>query len=508
MNRLLIPSAHIFFPLVALLAATTEPLSAAEPLAVSTGIHLLLDDHFIAESKGVVRRLMTPERFLDAPIITGELKHQNWQPFLTVLHDAAQPAERRFRMWYNVDVLDDPRDGEFSGVTGYLESADGVRWPGPYTRLKSLTVDGRVRFGASVVDDGPEKPDRYKMMYFDAGKYAGPRVAFSRDGLDWRVQAAGKPVIATPNGDDIWTAGWDPLRKRYFLIGKKYGPYAWTNAEGKRVEANIRRYYTCFSQDFKTWSEPKWVYQPDEQDPGVTQWYGAAGFLARGDLIVGFLRVLRDDLSPAGAPEAAIAANTRGPAGLGASGLGERGGSGMGYTMLTWTRDGETWRRDRDPVRYFEPDPKPGAWDHAMAWIGSAAPVGDEVYLYYAGYRWGHKYHHSTERQLGLVKARRDRFVAREAGERGGTLITPPLVLDAKELALNVDAAQGEVRVQLADQAGKPLAGFRFQDCQPITSDSLAAPVEWKQSLESLRGRTVRLEILLTSAQLFAFETR
>lgn len=490
-----------------------EPAAkAAEPVPLKRGPHLLLDEYLIARSVGVERKVMPPQRFLDGPIVTGSVEQQNWQPFLTVLHDPVLPPERRFRMWYNVDVVDDTRDGEFAGATGYLESADGIHWPGPYRRLTSLTVDGRVRFGASVLDEGPEHPvpaERYRMLYFDAGKLIGPRVAFSPDGLEWTLHNGGQPILPKTPSDDIWTAGYDPLRQRYFLIGKYYGPYSWTSAEGENLNFNIRRYFTSFSQDFKTWTDPEgMVYSPDERDSGVTQWYGSAGYQVRGDLIIGFLRVLRDDLSPEGVPAEAVLANNKGAAGLGDNKLGDRGASGMGYTVLTWTRDGVTWERDRHTDKFFEPDPRVGAWDHAMAWVGSSVPVGDELYLYYAGYRWGHKYRHSVDRQIGLVKIQRDRFVARQAGAELGTLTTRPVMLDAQTLTLNADARGGELRVQITTPAGEPIPGFRFEDCRAITTDSLAAPVEWKQPLATLRGRPVCLEFSLRQARLFAFEVR
>jgi hypothetical protein len=413
---------------------------------------------------------------------------------LTVLHDPDAPSAQRFRMWYNVDVVDDPNDGQWFGKTGYLESTDGIRWPGPYRRLESLTEDGRVRVGARVLDDGPHHPEpaeRSKMLYFDAGQFVGPRVAFSHDGREWSRFRDGQPILPKTPSDDIYSASYDPLRKRYFLIGKYFGPYSWTNAEGEKLNLSIRRYFTSFSQDFKTWSDPMgMVYSPDEKDSGVTQWYGSAGFQVRGGLIIGFLRVLRDDQTTEGAPEEAIKANNTGFAGVGANLLGAKGGAGMGYTVLTWTRDGETWHRDRHSDPFFTPDSKVGAWDHSMAWIGSSVAVGDELYLYYAGYRWGHKYRHSVDRQFGVVKIPRDRFVAREAGEQAGTLTTRPFTLDAQSLTLNVAARDGEVRVQVTTMEGEPIPGFRFQP----------------QSLATLRGRPIRLEFSLRSAQLFAFE--
>ena len=103
---------------------------------------------------------------------------------------------------------------------------------------------------------------------------------------------------------------------------------------------------------------------------------------------------------------------------------------------------------------------------------------------------------------------KRDRFVARHAGAREGTITTPTVILRAEAITLNVDAQGGEVRVQISNAEGEPIPGFRFQDCLPIAADSLDARVEWKQPLATLRGRSVRLEFSLKNASLFAFETR
>ena len=489
-------------------SATKAVSKPAGPITMKVGPHLLLDDHLVAKSDGVSRKVVQPQRHLKEPILTGSIEHQNWQPFLTVLYYPDAPAKKRFRMWYNVDTVDDPADGMWFGASGYLESEDGVNWPGPVLRLTDIKSDGRVRFNASVIDDGPNRSERFKMLYFDAGKQVGPRVAFSDNGTSWTQYQDGKPIIATNNGDDIWTAGYDPNRKRYFLIGKDYKYFAWTNAEGKKVSATIRLYRTSFSDDFKNWSEPKgYVFTPDEKDSGITNWYGCGGFQVRGDLIIAFLRELRDDKTTQGAPQEAIDANNKGSASLGGNALGKDGGAGMGYTVLAWTRDGVTWQRDRYTDKFLDVDPKVGSWDHAMSWVGSPVAVGDEVYLYYAGYRWGHKYHHSVDRQIGLVKIKRDRYVARTAGEAGGTLTTPQVAIQGDKLLLNADAQKGEIRVQVCDASGKAIPGLTFADCQPVKGDALDVAVQWsKASLADVRGKTVVLEFSIKNASLFAVE--
>jgi hypothetical protein len=216
-------------------------------------------------------------------------------------------------------------------------------------------------------------------------------------------------------------------------------------------------------------------------DEGVTEFYGIGRVLARGDLLLGFLKVLRDDL----------AADPSGPK------------DGIGYTVLAWTRNGERWERDRAPI--FDRNPEPGSWDHAMAWLDFPLPVGDEVYLYYGGYARGHKVERFTERQLGLAHLPRDRYVARSADGAGGGLRTPPVVLAGSRLTVNA-RVDGELRVRVLDARGQPLDGFDWKDTAPLRGDQLAHPVRWSGALAALRGQSIQLEFAFREAQLFAFD--
>jgi hypothetical protein len=477
-------------------AADTSASEANAPIALSPGPQLFLDDYLIARSQGVTRQVAQPKRLLKEPVVTSAPGHQNWQPWFSVHHDPRRPANKRFRIWYSADVNPDPADSAYLTKLAYLESADGVHWPGPFKQLEAEDV----LWVTTVLDEGPDFPtraERYKMLYWSlTTKRYGPMVAASPDGLTWKLKNAGKPVFLRQNSyDDSWQVTYDAPRKRYLLWGKRHVLNWWTNEEGQTLFKPVRTFGTSFSQDFEKFSDVKVIFTPDTKDPGSTEFYAVTGFHVRGDLTIGFVQLLRDDLRAEGAPDEAVFQNLGNP------------GSGMGYTALTWSRDGETWHRDRQKDAILSPDPKVGAWDHAMSWVSSVAPVDDEVYLYYAGYRWGHKFNRSTDRQIGLVKIARDRYVARHAPAAGGRITTPVVMLpEVGKLTLNADAVNGEVRVQVTDVAGQPLPGFSFADCRPITGDALEAPVEWKQPLVSLRDKPVRLEFSLRDASLYAFD--
>ena len=128
-----------------------------------------------------------------------------------------------------------------------------------------------------------------------------------------------------------------------------------------------------------------------------------------------------------------------------------------------------------------------------MTWGDCLLPVDDEVFVYYGGYARGHKVERFRERQIGLARLPRDRFVSRDAGPEGGMLRTPLLQLDASSLLVNAEVA-GELRVRVCDERGMPIDGFDSPDCAPLRGDSLRHPVRWNRPLAALRRRPIRLE--------------
>ncbi|MBI5395946.1 MAG: hypothetical protein HZA91_11670 [Verrucomicrobia bacterium] len=445
---------------------TPESASAsrrpAGPLVLRPGTHLFIDNHLIESGENVARKVVQPQRdpSIPNPVVTGP-EDRCFQPYLTVLRD---PQTGRFRIWYGAW-----RDDKSMGAShlAHMESDDGIHWKRPPQILKDPAP---IQFGSEVLDEGADYPDparRYKYGWFHGG---GLRVAGSPDGLNFTPLA---PGVVLPQDHDINNVWRDPIRKRY--VATVSSVRGLPQFKGRR-----RTTLQAASDDLLRWSTPWVVLAPDDRyDKDITQFYAMSGFLARGELVIGLVKILHDDWKAEGAPEGAF---------------------GVGYTTLAWTRDGEHWVRDLEP--FFYPDPKPGAWDHAHAWMDEQLPMGDEVYLYYGGYKWGHKHNRFEERQIGLVKMRRDRYVAREAGAQSGSLRTPPLVLRASALTVNADVT-GELKLRVLDESGQPLPGF---DWASARGDRLDHAVVFQRPLSSLAGKPVRLEFRLQRARLFGFD--
>ena len=489
----------IFLALVIMAGRVDE--GKASPIVLHQGPHLLIDDFLIEATRNVRRQVNQPRRFLSGPIVPGieaarnpdgaNKRGSNFNFDVTVWYDA---TARRFKMVHSGWYPENP-------YTPVLrESKDGIHWSDVPRVLDRVGFDDR---------ENTRHPDRrFKALIqtFREGDMSVRigEVWFSPDGKsDWKPHPA-NPIF-TP--EDFPGCSFDGAVPYFNPISALYGVFmhvhnprcTYRDVDGAlRKNVHVRQVWHATSRDFKTWSQPKPLFSPDDGDKGITQFYGLTPFGKRGDYFIGVLRVLRDDLKVPRTPEMVRTD-------LDGNGtLEEQKVYGMGYTVLAWTRDGVHWKRDRYTDKFFEPNPDPDAWDHAHAWVGSCVPVGDGVYVYYGGYKYGHKVY--TDRQIGVARLKRDRFVAWEAGDEPGMLRTLPVTLDCERMSLNVDAEDGEVEAQILDENGKPIPGFTLADCQPIRTDSLAAPVKWQgRLLRELAGVPIHLEFHLRNAQLFAF---
>jgi len=400
----------------------------SKPIELNPGPHLFIDDYLIGQQTFLSRTVNNPTK-LPEPVITGgENGDGNFQPYMSVLRD---PDTGRFRIWYNT------AENISQSHIGYMESEDGIHWIRPHRVLKDPYP---IKFGVTVLDRGKQFPNpdqRYLLAFWQDG---GMKIAVSADGLEWHMLT--RETVWRHN-HDINSLHRDPIRNQYLAIGSVRMKHDRWKGEGTR-----RIPHQSVSKDLLHWA-PKWriimpkIGAPIEQ--GETQFYAMSGVIPRGDLLIGLVKVLRDDLNATPGKTAKEMGDMK------------RKAAGLGYTVLAWTRDGRTWQRDHEP--FLDRNHVPGSWDHAMAWGDEQIIVGDETFVYYAGYKRGHKVARFRERQIGLARMPRDRYVAREADLNMGTLITRPVILNANSMTVNARIV-GKMRVRLLDKEGKPLPDF------------------------------------------------
>jgi hypothetical protein len=161
--------------------------------------------------------------------------------------------------------------------------------------------------------------------------------------------------------------------------------------------------------------------------------------------------------------------------------------------------DGIRWQRfDRRPFIGLDPD-QHGAY-MATGWVRR----GNMLYLYYGVDHNTHGAPMVPSDYITRVEMRLDGFVSVDA-EGDGSVTTAPLRFTGRRLELNV---QGEsIRAALLDEAGNPLPGYALSDCDAISGDHAASRVMWRRhgNLRALAGQTVRLQVELRKAKLYAF---
>ena len=103
---------------------------------------------------------------------------------------------------------------------------------------------------------------------------------------------------------------------------------------------------------------------------------------------------------------------------------------------------------------------------------------------------------------------RLDGFASLRAPYAHGEFTSVPLVCAGDRLELNYSTSGvGEVQVEIQDEAGSALPGFSINDCVPLIGDRISGGVAWKggSSLHSLRGKSVRIRMVLSDADLYSF---
>jgi hypothetical protein len=456
--------------------------------------YLFLDMHNITRIEGLYRRMHQPQRHPENPILRGE---NPWESIAslygTVLYD---PQDSLFKMWYltgpYVDGMVEVRQRQALGnitLLAYATSTDGVHWKKPILNqvdFAGSTANNLIDVGrtncegmAVLYDENETDPDRrYKGFYWEHGgidtyiqhegrtiwghgEGDGMWMSFSPDGVHW-TNYENNPVISL-GSDTTQSLVWDPKIQKYVVFG--------------RFGVGGRKTARAESSDCIHFSEPKRVLECDEIDEGGTQIYGMPINIYEG-IYLGMIWVYRE------------------------------GVDGTIDTSLATSRDGINWQRVLDRQTFLTLGEK-GSWEDGMVRISqNFITYNNKLYFYYGGVNGPHtgRKFKQVERKhksmLGLATLRRDGFVSLDAGETEGHMLTKPLVLDGKDLHLNVDARHGYVVVTVTDDMGTPLENYTSER---ITGDELETTVNFSRPLGDIKGREVRLRFQLKAASLYSY---
>lgn len=474
-------------------------LASEQTITLTRDRQLFVDDHLIASSSGLKRTIHSAKKYEDNPIL---LPVKPWEGQYTLLYGTVMRDEEEgiWKMWYSTMNHFRYIQKIFPESTYlcYATSRDGLRWTKPDlgvvayrgsmqnnivlegAHAPELGIEG-ILDAVSILKDtrDPNPSRRYKLMVwrhnqkFEGAKSAyvlegehrmGHYVAFSPDGIRWsKPEQLVFPYLPVR---DTMSLMWDPRASKYVAFVKQ-------QVNGKRAR------FVSESDDFVAWSAPKQMLVADDKDPASVELYHNTGFFYEG-MYLGLLTVFHPE------PLDNIYLDLQ----------------------LISSRDGRSWDRVGDRKPFLPVGRRDIDWDFGFHSPSSGPPirVGDELWFYYSG----RAYRHPVDGQgrepnkgaIGLAKLRLDGFVSMDAGNEGAALTTKPFRFSDPGLYVNADAKNGEMKVEVLDEAGAPIAGLTKADAVTLTRDA----IRWRAAdLSKLRGRTVRLKFYLRNASLYSF---
>ena len=480
-----------------------------EVLDVGSRLELFVEPSLVEELRGEARLQLQRPTPREVALVTDRPWEGNACFTFTIFQDG-----NRYRMYYRGWHFETGKTLEFPRrqVTCYAESLDGIHWYRPNLGLvefegskrNNILLD-RLPEGKPVhnlvpfKDDNPEAmPDaRYKAFSRDGDK--GLYAWKSADGIHWELMAD-RLVITQGYFDSQNLAFWDSFRNEYREYHRDFRPTAKNQPRTK----GIRDVMTGTSQDFLNWTDPVWL-----------SYRGSADVQLYTNQIIPYYRAPHILLGfPNRYLERGWSDSMRALPNLEhrrlRAGISLRYGTVLTEGLLMASRD--RVRFHRWPEAFIRPGLRPvGNWtygDNVQNWglVETRSHIEgapNEISLYATEGYWV-----GESLNLRRFTLRLDGFVAVSAPMTGGEIVTRPIRFHGERLLLNFStSAAGSLLVEIQDAAGKPLEGYRLEDCSPTFGDELQREVFWKKGPDvgELAGRDVRLRFVLKDADLFAF---
>ncbi len=473
---------------------------AGEAHNIDTGRQLFVDDVLVETMYGLARRYHYPVKYSGNPVLKAETKFEIPEPPLNrvtlpkgggLWWDA---KENVFKLWYEVG---------WCGVIHYATSMDGITWErpalDPKTGSNKVSPPGHTVDSWSVVRD-PHCTDPqalYKLYVQPGGQNTCGYASVSPDGIRWT------PWQETGKSGDRSTMFYNPFTREWVFSLRS----AW--------HGRTRNYYACHDflkesmwdwVDMKTPSANciKWLETDafDKPDPAIGDRPELYSFdaVAYESIMLGAFEVLK------------------GPHNLKCAELGRPKITDIEFA---YSRDGFHWSRPDRTAAIRSERWGSGKWDtgYVQPLSNLCVIMGDRLRFYYGAFAGNEekKWVRTTKRvsvkngmydngAMGFAEMRRDGFVSLRA-EGEGTLVTRPLRFGGEWLFVNAACPGGELRAEVRDAEGRPIAPYTFANCRPLAADCTKMAVSWRgaESLDALRGRTVRLCFRLRGGDLYSF---
>jgi len=458
---------------------------------IDVGRQLFVDD-FLIEQSSLVRTFHRAEYHPASPVLTPTTAWEKRDPYADRTNTHPNPAampfsdgvfydpqSRLFKLWYM---------GGYQEHTCYATSADGIHWNRPALDASgtNIVITGNRDSSTVWIDHRETDPARrYKMASWH-DYYLEQFI--SPDGIHW-----------TKTGN----SGYAGDRTTFF-----YNPFrgVWVFSLRSAQDAGARHRLYWETRDFvggTRWkkTDPVLWVGADKLDPMRPEYHIPTELynldcVAYESILLGLFTIFRGERPQREKPNDVC----------------------VGYS-----RDGFHWARP-DREAFLPVSERPGDWNWANVQSagGGCLIVGDKLHFYVSGRQGVVGTNDPGVCSTGLATLRRDGFVSLDhpGPERRverlmtgshplppGTLITRPVRFSGRHLFVNVAAPAGELRAEVLDVNGRPIAPYTSALCVPARGDSTCARVVWTSAadLSAVASRPVRFRFTVTNGSLYAF---
>lgn len=479
---------------------------------ISKGLEPLWDDYLI------------DVKFTDAELVANKPERvgtimkfdEPWEggctDFFHVIKD--DDIYRMYYLAWSLGWKDMPKEGLH---VCYAESKDGINWIRPNLRLYEYhgSKDNNILFGPDNIIDGffvmkdnnPDCPEhmRYKAVTQKLHEDGMPYLTgfASADGVHF------EPIGLVSDGyhyDSLNVLIWNEHAKKYFLFFRGRHPKP-EDTLSTFHEVIARDVLVAESKNFIHWSEAKRLdFQGAEDYPLYTN--AVSEYFYDKRYFVGFPTRYVERKGWTANFERLCGKENR----LERMEYSEKHDSehskryGLAITdcVFMTSRDGYTWKRFDEAC--YTPGP-----EKETNWIyGDCYPA---IGLYETPSRFEDepaeitqlmKIYHWDMRPVELVRYvwRRDGFASYKAGYKQKRILTKPFTFDGETLSMNFrTSVRGNVYVRILDELSNPIDGYL--SCE-LFGDSLDRVIDFDKPLQELHGRTIRLEFVMSDAEIFA----